>query len=96
MAKVIVCTEEEVKVMINNSNKELLIEIKHFFADNMIPKKLTVKETAEKINVSELTIRNYIKRGIIKADRIGRRVLINSQDLENSLSEIKSQKYQRD
>lgn len=98
MTKVIVSSAEEIQEMINISNNKLLSDIKQSISDAMIPIKanLTVKETAERLNVSELTIRNYIKRGIIKADKIGRRVLINSQNLENSLSEIKSQKYQRD
>jgi excisionase family DNA binding protein len=98
MTKVIVSSAEEIQEMINNSNAKLLKDIEKTISSAISPIKanLTVKETAEKLNVFELTIRNYIKRGIIKADKIGRRVLINSQDLENSLSEIKSQKYQRD
>ena len=38
---------------------------------------LSVKQTAKLLNVSDLTIRNYIKKGIIKAERIGSRIIIN-------------------
>jgi excisionase family DNA binding protein len=56
---------------------------------------LTVKEAANKLKVSELTVRNYIRRAI-KAKRIGSRILINNLDLENKLQDVKSLKYKRD
>ena len=98
MNKIIVTPQSEIQEMIDSSNAKLLIDINKAISRVMTPMKpnLTVKESAERINVSELTIRNYIKRGIIKADKIGRRILINSQELEDSLEEIKSLKYQRD
>ena len=98
MTKIIVTPSSEIKEMIDSSNAKLLIDIKKTISTVMTPikVKLTVKESAERLNLSELTIRNYIKRGIIKAEKIGRRVLINSQELEDSLEEIKSLKYQRD
>ena len=98
MAKIIVIPSSEIQEMIDSSNAKLLIDINKTISRVMTPIKanLSVKESAERINVSELTVRNYIKRGIIKADRIGRRILINSQELEDSLEEIKSLKYQRD
>ena len=58
-------------------------------------KKATVKEVAERLNVTELTVRNYISRGIIKADKIGRRILIDIAALEEALKEVKSLKYRR-
>ena len=56
---------------------------------------VTVKEAAERLNVSELTIRNYIKRGTIEASKIGRRIVINLESLNNTLEEVKSLKYRR-
>ncbi len=35
-----------------------------------------------------MTIRNYIKKGTIKAEKIGRRIIINSKDMENKLSKL--------
>ena len=95
MTKIIVLSEEELEELISKSNEKLLKQINEIISTAMIPIKtnLTVKETAEKLNVSVLTVRNYIKRGVIKADRIGRRVLINSKILDSSLSEIKANKY---
>lgn len=97
MTKIIVSPASEIQEMIDSSNAKLLNDIKNMISSIMTPIKpnLTVKESAVRVNVSELTIRNYIKRGIIKADKIGRRILISSQELEDSLEEIKSLKYQR-
>jgi len=56
---------------------------------------LTIKETAEFLKVSEQSVHNYIKRGFISAQKLGRIILIKRIDLENSLVEIKSLKYKR-
>ena len=58
-------------------------------------KKLSVKEAAKQWNCAELTIRNHIANGIIKASRAGRRILIRQSDLDAALSEVKSLKYKR-
>ena len=47
------------------------------------------------LNVTELTVRNYVKQGKIQAKKIGRRIVINLESLENSLNEVKSLKYKR-
>ena len=57
--------------------------------------KLSIQEVSEELGVSELTIHNYIKKGFIKAFRIGRRVFIKRLDLDASLKEVKSFKYKR-
>lgn len=58
-------------------------------------KKHSVKSLAEYAGCSELSIRNYIKEGKIKAVRIGRRILIDEKQFEAGLSEVKSLKYKR-
>lgn len=58
-------------------------------------KTFSVKETAQFLNVSELTVRNYIKRGFIEAEQIGHRIFINREKLMESLKEVKSFKYKR-
>ena len=58
-------------------------------------KTLSVKETAQFLSVSELTVRNYIKRGYIPAEQIGHRIFINRKKLMESLKEVKSFKYKR-
>ena len=55
----------------------------------------SVKELSIYAGVSELSIRNYINEGKIKAKRIGRRILIDEKQFEDGLSEVKSLKYKR-
>jgi excisionase family DNA binding protein len=59
------------------------------------PENMTVQETAKLLGVSELTIHNYIKRALIPASKIGRRIVIKRIDVEAALSEVKSLKYKR-
>ncbi|XMO87178.1 helix-turn-helix domain-containing protein [Algibacter sp. AS12] len=57
--------------------------------------KLSIKSTAEELEVAELTVHNYIKKGILPAFKIGRRVFIKREDLDEALKEVKSLKYKR-
>jgi len=57
--------------------------------------KLSIKEVADELGVAELTVHNYIKKGKIKAFKIGRRVFIKRTDLDESLKEVKSLNYKR-
>ncbi len=59
------------------------------------PSKFTVKQLAEKYPISESSLRNWIRDGKIKADKIGGKVLVDESEIENSLTEIKSLKYKR-
>tara|TARA_R110002012_G_scaffold11112_7_gene49972 strand:+ start:63256 stop:63531 length:276 start_codon:yes stop_codon:yes gene_type:complete len=73
----------------------LLLEIKHKPVEVENPENLTVKETADVLKVSEQSVHNYIKKGLIPAQKVGRVLLIKRTDLENSLTEVKSLKYKR-
>lgn len=55
----------------------------------------SVKELSALSGLSQLSIRNYIKQGKIKAKRIGRRILIDQSQFENGLVDVKSLKYTR-
>ena len=55
----------------------------------------SVKELSQLSGASELTIRNWIKEGKIKANRIGRKLFIEHSQFENGLQEVKSVKYKR-
>ncbi|MAL60633.1 MAG: hypothetical protein CMC14_11350 [Flavobacteriaceae bacterium] len=94
--KLIIAQKEDLEVLVKTSVHE---SIKEFFAQkdesDSDQKHLTVKETAVFLNVTELTVRNYIKRGLISAKKIGNRVLIDRKKLENTLKEVKSLKYLR-
>ncbi|HCY80339.1 MAG TPA: hypothetical protein DHV22_01380, partial [Xanthomarina gelatinilytica] len=57
--------------------------------------KLSIKDVSDELGVAELTVHNYIKKGILPALKIGRRVFIKRTDLDNALKEVKSLKYKR-
>lgn len=97
MTKIIVTTKEELSDIINKTVGQQIKELKSSINKLAKPSKknLTIKEVATQLNVSELTVRNYITKGFIKAEKIGRRVIINAEALEESLSEVKSLKYRR-
>lgn len=73
----------------------LLLEIKHKPEEDEKSENLTVKETAELLKVSEQSVHNYIKRGLIPALKMGRILLIKRADLDEALTEVKSLKYKR-
>ncbi len=73
----------------------LLLDIKHLPIEEEKPENLTVKETAEVLKVSEQSVHNYIKKGFIPAQKLGRVILIKRTDLDNALTEVKSLKYKR-
>lgn len=56
---------------------------------------ITTQEAAKILNVADITIHNYIKKGILPAKKLGRKYVIKEADLQNALSEVKSLKYQR-
>jgi excisionase family DNA binding protein len=57
--------------------------------------KLSIKDVSDELGVAEITVHNYIKKGILPALKIGRRVFIKRTDLDNALKEVKSLKYKR-
>ena len=97
MNKVIVTTREELSEMIDASVARRINPMQELINRKLNPQKknVTVKEAAKMLNVTELTIRNYVKNGKIQASKIGRRIVINLENLENTLKEVKSLKYLR-
>ncbi len=73
----------------------LLLDIKHKPVEEKKSENLTIKETAEVLKVSEQSVHNYIKRGFLSAQKVGRILLIKREDLDNALTEVKSLKYKR-
>lgn len=76
--------------------KALIIELSSKSIDEEKSENLTVKETAELLKVSEQSVHNYIKRGFLKAQKVGRILLIKREAVENALTEVKSLKYKRE
>ncbi|WP_299135202.1 helix-turn-helix domain-containing protein [uncultured Tenacibaculum sp.] len=97
MKNIIVTTQEELIEIIDTAVSVRINSLEDLIQKKLNPKKenVTVKEAAKRLNVSELTVRNYIKKGIIEASKIGRRIVINLESLENTLQEVKSLKYRR-
>ena len=58
-------------------------------------KKYSIKGASEKLDVTPLTMRNYIKNGKVKAERLGRKYYIPHSELFDALNEVKSLKYKR-
>ncbi|NVN94886.1 MAG: helix-turn-helix domain-containing protein [Bacteroidetes bacterium] len=56
---------------------------------------LSRSQVAKTLKVSLVTLNEWTKKGIIKAYRIGNRVLYLKTDIQNSLTEVKSLKYRR-
>ena len=74
--------------------ENLLLEIKH--KPKETENKLhSVKSLASLSGVSELTVRNWITEGKIKAKRIGRRLFIEQNQFAKGLQEVKSLKFKR-
>ncbi|MGJ8743816.1 helix-turn-helix domain-containing protein [Polaribacter sp.] len=97
MSKIIITSHEELVMMIDSAICKRINPLQELINSKLNPKKknVTVKEAAKLLNVSEQTIGNYIKKGTISASKIGRRIVINVESLENKLKEVKSLKYKR-
>jgi excisionase family DNA binding protein len=94
--KIIVTTKVELKELISSSVRK---GIEDYFAQQKnqrsIEKFIIVKEAAIRLKVSSLTVRNYLIRGIINANKVGNRILIETASIDKALSEVKSLKYKR-
>lgn len=97
MKNIIVTTPEDLIEIIDLAVSIRINPIHELIKSKLNPQKknVTVKEAAKRLNVTELTIRNYIKRGVIDASKIGRRIVINLESLDKTLKEVKSLKYRR-
>lgn len=75
--------------------ENLLLEIKHK-PEKKESENLNVKEASVFLKVSEQSVHNYIKKGHLPAQKVGRIYLIKRADIETSLKDVKSLKYKRD
>ncbi|MDH7913211.1 helix-turn-helix domain-containing protein [Winogradskyella sp. SYSU M77433] len=84
------------------SKKELFQHLENIIDRKLEPftslsknEKLSIQEVADECDVTDLTVHNWIKKGYIKAFKIGRRVYIKRVHLDEALKEVKSLKYRR-
>ena len=90
-------------IQIRNIDKQEFIDILERVVETKIleskkkdqPVWYSVKDLAKLLSVSELTIYNYIKKGLIPSTKVNRKHLVKREELENALKEIKSLKYRR-
>jgi excisionase family DNA binding protein len=78
-----------------NAIEELLLKMKAPKKAEEPKKMISVRELAKQIGTSELTIRNWIKEGKLKAVRMGGLIFIPAGQFEESMEEVKSLKYKR-
>lgn len=94
--KLALFTEEEINQMIEQSAmKAFDIMMKKAESRKSENKFITIEETAALLKVSKQTIRNYITKGALNSKKIGRRLLVNRESIENNLQTVKSLKYKR-
>ena len=92
----IITTPERLDEIVNTSIKNALDEYhKKEKVLNSKKKNYTIKDVAVELNVTILSVRNYIEKGYLKAFKIGNRVLISYESIEKAKTEIKSQRYRR-
>lgn len=72
----------------------LLIELKESSRQKPL-KRYTVKEFSELTDSSEQTVRLWIKKGLIKGEKLGRKIYINESQFQEGLKEVKSLKFKR-
>lgn len=88
--KVIVTSEEEIsRIFLHSLATYYELESNKIGANISLPptpkKYNTRKETAKELNVSLPTLTKYVNEGLIKASRIGARVLFERSDIDNAI-----------
>lgn len=94
--KLIVTTQEDLENLVQASVRQGISQY-HIEQNQKSNKPIhtTIREAAKRLHVSELSVRNYIKRGLLTAKKVGNRILIDTVSIDNALSEVKSLKYKR-
>ena len=96
MMNIVITTPESLEEIISASINNALDQYhKKEQVLNSKKKNYTIKEVAVELNVTILSVRNYIEKGYLKAFKIGNRVLISYESIEKAKTEIKSQRYRR-
>lgn len=69
---------------------DLKVEIEKIVLKSTKPEYYSVQDVSKLLKVSNLTIYNYIKKGILPASKVGRKIQIKGLDVEDALKEVKS------
>lgn len=84
-------SKEEFITLLENTIEKKLDDSK----SNSSPEYLSVQEVAKLLKLSEITIYNYVKKGILPSKKVGRRHRFQVSEIESMLQESKSLKYKR-
>lgn len=84
-------SKEEFITLLENTIEKKLDDSK----SNSSPEYLSVQEVAKLLKLSEITIYNYVKKGILPSKKVGRRHRFLVSEIESILQESKSLKYKR-
>lgn len=79
---------------LNNKVDKLSANIE-ILVNEKFSEKISPEAASDEWGVTPQTIYAKIKKGEIKASKIGRKILIKRIDLDNALTEVKSLKYKR-
>lgn len=88
MIQLVTISTDELKSLIKDSVSELLqgIELPHPDPNSNHSEFLTRKQTAEKLHISLTTLDTYTRIGILKAGKVGSRVLYSSTQIDEFIS----------
>ena len=75
--------------------KSLLINLKNRPDKELLNKFYTIKEASKILKVSPQSVKSYIEKGTLKAEKRGRFYRIRHHDLFDSANVVKSLKYKR-
>jgi excisionase family DNA binding protein len=84
-------TKDEFREIIENIVEDKISS--HLRLQNL--ETITVEQAAIRLNLSTQSIRKKINNGTIPAKKIGRKYIIDSNQLESILKDVKSLKYLR-
>ena len=82
---------DELFYKVHQIDKSLKLLLDKESTENISP-----ETAAEQLDVTTQTIYAYIRKGIIPASKVGRKLLIKRSDLNDALEGVKSLKYKRD
>lgn len=86
---------EDLVSLIKNTIKEVFEELVRKQETEVKKRKYSRQEVADILHVTLPTIDAMVKRGQIKCEKVGRRVLFNAEDIDNAVAGNKLYRYQR-
>ena len=93
--RLLLVDHDDLVSLIRNTIKEVFEELVHKQEEKVKKRKYTRQEVADILHVTLPTIDAMVKRGQIKCEKIGRRVLFNAEDIDNAVAGNRLYRYQR-